>query len=146
MHLHRWNSQCRHGGQCLQQMSQNVNDGNRDDCLELSEELVCNHCAKNWTEVAQHGEGVIYRGGSVLGEVKFLVEIDGEDSFHPIVRKPLAELISDNKENLFGIFEFHLQYYSEFIKFLEEVYPPHWETLERSPPSSPPPSSSPRGP
>ena len=61
---------------------------------------------------------MIYRGGSVLGEVKFLVEIDGEDSFHPIVRKPLAELISDNKENLFGIFEFHLKHDSEIMNFL----------------------------
>ena len=51
---------------------------------------------------------MIYRGGSVLGEVEFLVEIDREDSFHPIVRKSLTELISDNEENLFGIFEFHI--------------------------------------
>ena len=61
---------------------------------------------------------MIYRGGSVLGEVQFLVEINTEDGLHPIVGQSLAELISDNKENLFGIFEFHLKDYSEFLEFL----------------------------
>ena len=90
-------------------MSQDVDDGNRDDRLELSQELVGYHRAKNWTEVAQHGEGVIYRGGAVFGEVQFLVEINTEDGLHPIVRQSLAELISNNQENLFRIFESHLK-------------------------------------
>ena len=110
LHSHRRNSQCRDGGQCLQQMSQDVDDGDRDNCLELSQELVGNHRAKNRTEVAQHGEGVIYRGGAVLGEVQFLVEINTEDGLHPVVGQSLAELISNNEENLFGIFESHLKH------------------------------------
>ena len=63
---------------------------------------------------------MIYRGGSVLGEVEFLVEINTEDGLHPIVRQSLAELISDNKENLFWIFESHLKHYTVFLKFLKE--------------------------
>ena len=66
---------------------------------------------------------MIYRGGSVLGEVEFLVEIDTEDGLHPVVRQSLAELISNNKENLFGIFEFHLKHYSVGLKFLKESLP-----------------------
>ena len=61
---------------------------------------------------------MIYRGGSILGEVKLLVEINTEDGLHRIVRQSLAELISDNKENLFGIFEFHLKHDSEIMNFL----------------------------
>ena len=55
---------------------------------------------------------MIYRGGSILGEVKLLVEINTEDGLHPVVRQSLAELISDNKENLFWIFESHLKHYN----------------------------------
>ena len=55
---------------------------------------------------------MIYRGGSVLGEVQFLVEINTEDGLHPVVGQSLAELISNNEENLLGIFESHLKHCS----------------------------------
>jgi len=35
--------------------------------------------------------------GLVLGEVELLVEVDGEDSLHPVVGEPLAELVTDDE-------------------------------------------------
>ena len=90
-------------------MSQYVDDGDGDNCLELPEELVSNHCAENWAEVAQHGEGVVDGGGTVLGEVELLVEINTEDSLHPVVGQSLTELISNDQKNLPRILDIHLE-------------------------------------
>jgi hypothetical protein len=39
-----------------------------------------------------------YRG-LVLGEVKFLVEVDREDCLHPVVGEPLAELVPNDEKH-----------------------------------------------
>ena len=84
-------------------MTQYVDDGDGDDCLEFTKELISNHGTKNRAEVAEHGEGVVDGGSAVLGEVELLVEIDAEDGLHAIVREPLAELIPDDEEDAFGV-------------------------------------------
>ena len=42
-------------------------------------------------------------GGLVLGEMQFVLQIQGEDGLHPIVGESLTELISHNEENTEGI-------------------------------------------
>jgi hypothetical protein len=39
-----------------------------------------------------------YRG-LVLGEVEFLVEVDGEDCLHPVVGEPLTELVPNDEKH-----------------------------------------------
>ena len=48
-------------------------------------------------------------GGTVLGEVELLVEINTEDSLHPIVGQSLTELISNDQKNLPRILDIHLE-------------------------------------
>ena len=50
-------------------MTENVDDGDVDDGLEFTEELVGNHGAKHGTEVAEHGEGVVDGGAAVMVKV-----------------------------------------------------------------------------
>ena len=90
-------------------MSQYVDDGDGDDCLEFTEELISNHGTKNRAEVAEHGEGVVDGSCSVLAEVELLVEINTQDSLHPVVRQSLTELISNDQKNLPRILDIHLE-------------------------------------
>ncbi len=53
--------------------------------------------------VCEHGVHCLctpctYRG-LVLGEVEFLVEVDGEDGLHPVVGEPLAELVTNDEKH-----------------------------------------------
>ena len=80
-------------------MAENIDDGDVDNGLELSKELVSNHGTKDGSEIAEHREGVVDDGGLVLGEVKLLLQVDGEDGLHAVVRKSFTKLISNNEEH-----------------------------------------------
>ena len=84
-------------------MSQDIDNWDVDNGFELSKELVSNHGAKHGTEVAEHGEGVVDCGASVMVEVKLGVDVDTQDGLHAIVRQSLTELISQDQEDWFRI-------------------------------------------
>ena len=48
--------------------------------LELSEDLIGQHCAEEWAEVAEEGEGVVDDGGAVLAEVQLVLDVDRQNS------------------------------------------------------------------
>ena len=80
-------------------MAKNIEDGDVDNGLELSQELVSNHGTKYGSEVAKHGEGVVDDRGLVLSEVQLLLQVDGKDGLHTIVGKSLTEFIANNEEH-----------------------------------------------
>ena len=80
-------------------MAENIDDGDVDDGLELSKELVSNHGTKDGSEIAEHREGVVDDGGLVLIEVQLLLQVDGEDGLHAVVRKSFTKLISNNEKH-----------------------------------------------
>ena len=80
-------------------MAENIEDGDVDNGLELSQELVSNHGTKYGCEVAKHGEGVVDDRGLVLSEVQLLLQVDGQDGLHAVVGESLTEFIADNEEH-----------------------------------------------
>ena len=84
-------------------MSEHVYDGDVDDSLKLAEELVSNEGAKDGSEVAERGKGVVDDGGLVLGVEELLGEVDAEYSLHAVEGEALAELVADDEENTLRI-------------------------------------------
>ena len=84
-------------------MTEDVDDGDVDDRLELAEEHVGDHGPKDGCEVTEHGEGVVDHGGRVLRQVQLLLQVEGEDGLHAVVGEPLAELIPDDEEDAFRV-------------------------------------------
>ena len=83
--LHWWNTQRRDGGESLEKVAENVDEGNVYDSLELAKQLVGDHGSEERHEVAEHGEGVVDDGAAVLREVELLVEVNTKNRLHPIV-------------------------------------------------------------
>ena len=49
------------------------------DVLELPEERVSEDGAENRCEVAEHVEGVVHHGGSVIRVAQLISQVDGQD-------------------------------------------------------------------
>ena len=84
-------------------MTQDVEEGDVDDRLELPQKLVSNPGSQDWCEVTETGECVIDCSGLVLREAQLFLQIQRQDGLHAIVRKSLAELIAHDEENTEGI-------------------------------------------
>ena len=84
-------------------MAQHVDDGDVHDRLELAQELVGNHGPEDGGEVAEHGKGVVDDGGLVLCKVELLLQVQGQDGLHAVVREPLAELIAHDEKHRLGV-------------------------------------------
>ena len=91
------------GSDGLQDVAQDVEEGNVDDRLELAQKLVSNPGAQDWCEVTEAGERVVDSRGLILGVSQLFLQIQRQDGLHPIVRKSLTKLISHNEEDTEGI-------------------------------------------
>ena len=91
------------GSDGLQDVAQDVEEGNVDDRLELAQQSVGQDGSEDGGEVAEHGEGVVDHGGRVLRQVQLLLQVEGEDGLHAVVGEPLAELIPDDEEDAFRV-------------------------------------------
>ena len=60
-------------------MAEYVDDGNVDNSLVFPKKSVCQYGSEDGGEVAEHGEGVVDDCGQVLGQSKFLFQVDGQD-------------------------------------------------------------------
>ena len=80
-------------------MAEDVDDRDVDNRLELAQQGVGQDGSEDGGEVAEHGEGVVDHGGSVLRQVQLLLQVEGEDGLHAVVGEPLAELIADDEED-----------------------------------------------
>ena len=93
----------RHGGEGLEQVAEDVDEGDVDDRLELAPEDVGDHGPEDGGEVAEGGEGVVDDGGLVFGEVELLLQVQGQDGLHAVVGEPLAKLVADDEEDRLGV-------------------------------------------
>ena len=91
------------GSDGLENVTQDVEEGDVNDRLELSQKLVSNPSSQDWCEVAETGECVIDCCGLVLRVSQLFLQIQRQDGLHPIVRKSLTKLISHNEEDTEGI-------------------------------------------
>ena len=98
-----WHVEGGHCSQGLEQMAEHVNDRDVDNRLELAQQGVRKDGAKDGGEVAEHGEGVVDHGGRVLSQVQLLLQVEGEDGLHSIVRESFTELIPDDEEDAFWV-------------------------------------------
>jgi len=49
---------------------------------------------------------MINDGGHVFGEIENIIQVQGQDGFHPIEREPFTEFICDDEKNWFGVRQF----------------------------------------
>ena len=91
------------GSDGLENVAQDVEEGDVNDRLELPQELVSDPGSQDRCEVTEAGECVIDCSGLVLREAQLFLQIQRQDGLHAIVRKSLAELVSHNEENTEGI-------------------------------------------
>ena len=76
-------------------MTEDVDDRDVDDGLELSKEGVGEDGAKDGSEVAEHGEYMVDDGGKVFVQFQFLLEVDGEDGLVEIWKVWEEDLTDD---------------------------------------------------
>ena len=87
----------------LENVTQDVEEGDVNDRLELPQKLVGNPSSQDWCEVAETGECVIDCRGLVLRVSQLFLQIQRQDGLHAVVRKSLTKFISHNEENTEGV-------------------------------------------
>ena len=84
-------------------MTQDVEEGDVNDRLELPQKLVSNPSSQDWCEVTETGECVVDCSGLVLRVAQLFLQIQRQDGLHAIVGKSLTKLIPHNEEDTVGI-------------------------------------------
>ena len=76
LYSHRRNTNIRDCSKGFEQMTKDIDDWDVDNGFEFSKELISNHGTKHGAEVAEHREGVVDTGASVMVKMQFLANVD----------------------------------------------------------------------
>ena len=77
--LHGRDAESGDGGQSLQDVAENVDDGNPEDGFKLAPQLIGQHGAEKRAKVAKEGKRVVDHRGRVLAEVQLVLDVNGQD-------------------------------------------------------------------
>ena len=92
-----------HAAHGLDNVTRYIHTGKVEYGFELAKELISQTCSQQRREVAQRIEDVVNQLGVFLAVQELVLEVNGEDSLHPIERVPLAYFVPEDESDMPGV-------------------------------------------